>query len=109
MDKSTTLTLAIAITGLILLQTTTTTDYPNKTIKEIKSNCKGKFTTQGKIIKTFYSEKGNYLGIITGEEEQALIMLSETKTLPGNQVKVKGKASGYREQCFLFPEKVKIK
>lgn len=109
MDKSIILSLTIAITGLIILQTTTNTSYPNRSIERITSSCEGKFTTQGEIIKTFYSEKGNYLGLIAGEEEQALIMLSETKALPGNQVEVRGKASEYREQCFIFPDKVEVK
>lgn len=109
MDKSIVLSLAIAIIGITVLETVPKTVYQRRTIKEIKSNCEGKVETTGKVIKSFKSEKGNYIGLLAGEEEELLTMFPEENAFPGDEVEVKGRASEYREQCFLFPDKVELR
>lgn len=108
MDKTIILSLSIATTGLILLQTLPPTPHNPLTIQEITENCEGKIETQGRIIKTFYSEKQNHIGIIPGKTNQLLIMLPENKFYAGDNVKIKGRASEYREQCFIFPDEIEL-
>lgn len=109
MDKSLVLSLAIAITGIIVLEAVPKTSYDHKTIEEIQSNCEGKVKTTGRVIKSFKSDKGNYIGILSGEEEEVLVMFPEENIFPGDEVQIKGRASEYKEQCFLFPDEVKLK
>lgn len=107
MDRSILLSLTIAITGIIILGTIPSTSYESKTLKQVKENCQGKISVEGRIIKTFHSEKGNYIGLIAQNNSEILTMLQDN-LITGDRVKIKGKASRYREQCFIFPEETKV-
>jgi len=108
MEKSIYLCLAIALTGLTILHFTPETPYREIKIEEMNNECEGKVNVNGTVINTFYSEKGNYIGLISEKESQALLMLPEGKIFQGDQVEVKGRASEYREQCFIFPDETQI-
>ncbi len=109
MNKSLYFSLTIALTGLIILHFLPASNYEEKTLKELDQGCEGKIETEGKIINTFRSEKGNRIGIIIEGEYKALTMLPEDKKIEENHVKIRGEASKYREQCFIFPDRIKTK
>lgn len=108
MDSSILITLTIAISGLIILQLLPGHQYQQKTLKRVKENCEGKIKAKGTVIKSFQSEKGNRIGIISGKDAQSLLMLEERPVYPGDRVEIKGRASKYRKQCFIFPDRLKV-
>jgi len=108
MEKSLYLSLAIALTGLTILHFLPQTPHKQRTIAETNEECEGKIKTEGMIINTFYSEKGNYIGVISQNNSQALLMLPEKEIFQGDKIELKGRASKYREQCFIFPDKTKV-
>lgn len=108
MDRSIVLLLLISVTGLVLIYFYPGSQYESGTLEEVKKDCDGKVKIQGRIIKTFYSEKGNYIGIIASEEDQLLVLLPEEEHHPGDEVEIKGIASKYRGQCFIFPDEIRL-
>ncbi len=109
MEKSTLLSLTIAIVGIVVLQASQGIKYTPVSIEHLNVNCKGEVEIKGEVANTFHSNKGNYIGIVSEKGFEVPVILNERKIIPGDQVKILGRASKYREDCFLFPDQVKIK
>ncbi len=106
MDNLTKISLLISLTGLSVLYFYPSSQYKYRTIEEVKEKCEGKVKVQGRIIKTFKSEQNNLIGLMSGNKDEEVLLLLEEHHRPSEELTVKGKASKYREQCFLFPDKI---
>ncbi|MFW5902310.1 MAG: hypothetical protein ACOCTT_00270 [archaeon] len=107
-DKTIYLSLAIALTGLIILNFMPSSTYEEKTLEQINEKCEGKIDTEGVISNTFFSKKDNYIGVMSEKDLEILVMLPKGEVFQGDKVKIEGEASRYREQCFIFPDKTKV-
>jgi|GEM_PF-3229348 len=105
-DKTLHLSLIIAVIGLTILAFMPSSEYIEKTIEELERECEGKINVKGEISNSFFSEKGNHIGLMSKGDIEILIMLPEDGFFTGKRIEVKGRASRYREKCFVFSEDI---
>ena len=87
--------------------------YESRTLQQLNENnnsaCEGFVKAQGLLVKTFYSQKGNFIGMLKENNNSAFVLLNENNFLfEGDLISVNAKASLYNKQCWLFPDSVEL-
>ncbi|MFH0987193.1 MAG: OB-fold nucleic acid binding domain-containing protein [Candidatus Micrarchaeota archaeon] len=79
--------------------------YQRLTVEQVSESCEGYVSVSGEIVKTFYSQKGNFIVTVSDGNAVALVVTDPIyKT--GDIISLKGRASEYGSSCWIFPEDI---
>lgn len=67
--------------------------------------CDGLVKAHGTLIKTFFSSKGNYIGVLKTNNAAPMVLIDYSFSR-GDNVTVYARASNFSGQCWLFPDSV---
>jgi len=103
------ISLCLAMIGVFLvLFFSPSQKYEERSITEITENCEGFVKIEGELQSTFYSKKGNYIGIIADKNASVMVLFEDNFFFDGDEITLCGSASEYSGACWLFPEKVEL-
>lgn len=80
-------------------------EYKKVSAAELRSDCTGAVEIEAYLARTFYSQKGSYIGVLDGE---ILVLLKNESAIGGINITVRGKANIYRGQCWVFADEVAL-
>lgn len=100
---------AFSVLGLFLVYAfSPEMKYEDKSIFEVIEECNGLYKTEGRLAKTFYSKKGNFIGVLGEEKYTLMVMLDNNSYFAGDMILVKGRASRLSKTCWFFPDAVDL-
>jgi len=98
-----------AILGLVFIYVFSPDNiYVYRTVPELSEACEGSVKVTSTLIRTFYSSKGSLLGMFKENDEVIFLHLKNHSVIKGETVLVRGKAELYRQQCWLFTDKLEV-
>ena len=101
--------LIFSLFGLVLIYSfSPDTAYRDAGIRELAETCEGYASVSGVLTKTFYSKNNNYLGELSQNRSQIMVMLRDAAVVSGDRIRVRGQLSKFSGTCWLFAERVDL-
>ncbi len=100
--------LGFAVLGLFLSYYFSDDRYEKVDPKALAENCYGRVELDGRLLRVFYSKKGNLIGVVSSNGYHFLVLLNGYNYSKGDLLTVKGFASKYSGSCWVFPKQVKL-
>lgn len=109
MEKIVYISIFFSVLGLFLIYFFSPSQkYMEKDIFEISENCEGSFKTKGILTRTFYSKKGNFIGILSEKNFTLFVLLNDNSFFRGDRIYLEGQANKFSKTCWFFPDKVEL-
>jgi hypothetical protein len=99
--------LVFSVFGLVLMYSLPPESaYQDASIRELVERCEGYASVSGVLTKAFYSKSNNYIGELSQNRSQIMVMLRDAAVVSGDNIRVRGQLSKFSGTCWLFADRV---